>query len=225
MLSLFFPKKCINCKKFGSYICADCFALFNFEVPLICGVCGRQAVGGLTHPICKTRYAIDGVFASLVYKGITKKLVYQFKFQPYLTDLRNVIGELCAEGLIQQEPFFRIDKTQALLVPIPLHPRRLRERGYNQAELLAFELSQRLKIPTAQLLVRRRETQRQVGKTERERRENIKDAFMVTRELPGKTIFLVDDVVTSGATMNEAANILKRAGAKAVYGIALAHGL
>lgn len=225
ILSIFFPKKCINCRKFGGYICSDCFILFDFDVPSLCGVCGRHAIGGITHPVCQGRYDIDGVFASLVYRGITKKLVYQFKFQPYLTDLRTVIGELCYEGLIQQELFSKLDKTNALFVPIPLHSKRLRERGYNQAEILAYDLSKRFMIPTKTMLKRSVQTERQVGKTQKERRENIKGAFKVVNRVEQKTVFLVDDVVTSGATMNEAAKALKRVGVKKVYGIALAHGL
>lgn len=226
LLSLFFPKKCINCKAFGEYICATCFTLFDFDVPLLCGVCGRQAVGGLTHPSCRSRYSIDGIFVSLVYKGIAKKLIYQFKFQPYLTDLRFVIGELFYDGLIQQESFFRVMKMNVYLVPIPLHRKRLRERGYNQAELLALDLSKKFGVPTQILLKRTVQTTTQVGKTQAERRENMKGAFIISSNcsLNDKTIFLIDDVVTSGATMNEGAKVLKRAGAKAVYGLALAHG-
>lgn len=192
-------------------------------------MCGRQAIGGLTHPLCKGRYDIDGVFASLVYRGITKKLIYQFKFQPFLTDVRNVMGDLFYEGLIQQELFFTALRKDAVVVPIPLYKQRERERGYNQSMILASDLGKRLQLPVFNLLERIRQTRSQIGKTQEERRENIKGAFSVKegykKFLVGKTVFLVDDVVTSGATMNEAAKTLKKAKTGNVYGLAFAHGV
>ena len=131
------------------------------------------------------------------------------------------------EGLIQQEAFYNVDKQSSFLLPIPLHKKRLRERGYNQSEIMAIDLGIRLGLPIKKLLIRQVKTERQVGKTQKERRENVKGAFSIVEGsgITGKTIFLIDDVVTSGSTMNEAAKLLKRNGAKAVYGLALAHGL
>jgi len=227
IFSFLFPKKCINCRKFGDYLCTDCFAKLDFNVPLICAVCGRRAIGGLTHPGCQTKYSIDGVFSSVIYRGITKKLVYQFKFQPNLSDLTRTVGDLFYEGLIQQEGFYQALDQSSCLVPIPLHSSRLKERGYNQASLLAYDLGKRLQIPVRQMLTRRHKTASQVGKTEIERRENIKGAFEVTplsTKIPD-IVFLVDDVLTSGATCNEAAATLKKAGVKRVWGLAFAHGI
>jgi ComF family protein len=226
LLTLFFPKRCINCKKFGAYLCSDCFVLLDFDVALICGVCGRNAISGVTHPKCRTRYSIDGIFASLVYKGLTKKLIYQFKFAPYLYTLSSILVDLLYEGLIQQEEFTRKYTQGSIFVPIPLHTTRQRERGYNQALILSHGLSKKLGIETQEVLARTKATSSQVGKTGLERRQNMKGIFNCVKEIPqDTTIFLVDDVATSGATLNEAAKALKKAGAKAVYGIALAHGL
>ncbi len=172
------------------------------------------------------RNSIDGIFASLVYRGLTKKLVYQFKFAPYLHTLSSLLVDLLYEGLIQQESFIKNSTKDFLFVPIPLHPGRQRERGYNQALILSQGLSKKLGVETRELLSKTKATSSQVGKTGVERRQNIKGIFTLVDEIPqDTTIFLVDDVVTSGATLNEAAGVLKRAGAKAVYGIALAHGL
>lgn len=195
------------------------------DVALICAVCGRQAVSGITHPICKRRHDIDGVFTSLVYRGVAKKLVYQFKFQPYLTNLRYIVSDLFYEGLIQQELFFKINHAHAVLVPIPLHTARERSRGYNQSEILATDLGKRLGLPVKNLLTRTKPTVSQVGKTQKERRENIKGVFALKGKVDASTVLLIDDVLTSGATMNEAAKTLKRAGVKEVWGLALAHGL
>ena len=224
---MFFPKKCVGCKRSGGYLCTDCFARLDFSVSPICAVCSRPAVSGLTHPACKTRYSIDGVFSALVYQGIAKKLLYQFKFSPYLSDLAPLLGELFYEGLIQQEAFFQAkDGEDLVFLPIPLHPSRFRSRGYNQSLLLALDLGKRFQIPVTEMLQRKKRTPTQVGLSQDERRTNIVNAFQVTQKnepLP-KTVFLVDDILTSGATLNEAAKVLKKGGVEKVWEVTLAHG-
>ncbi len=227
LLGVFFPKRCVGCRRSGGYICADCFAKLDMSVSPICAVCSRLAISGITHPACRRRYTIDGVFSSLVYKGLTKRLIYQFKFAPYLSDLSSLLGELFYEGLIQQEAFIVAQKGNTLLVPIPLHPSRYRKRGYNQALLLAEDLGKRLGVPVRTVLTREKLTKTQVGLTQEQRRENIKGAFVFKtkgEDLTDTTVFLVDDILTSGATLAEAAKILKKAGVKNVWGITLAHG-
>lgn len=186
-------------------------------------------MGGVTHPVCQTRYSIEGVFPSLVYKGIVKKLVYTFKYPPYLKDLREQLIELFYEGIIQKEQFFSLLKGSCVFVPIPLSKAKFRKRGYNQAQILAEGLSKRLGIPMIDALERNKNTKTQVGLTKEERQKNIKNAFAIKNDFLSAIetydhIFLVDDVVTSGATLQEAANLLKRAGARSVWGLTLAHG-
>lgn len=135
LLDFIFPKFCVNCRKFGEYICTDCFAKITFDVELICLVYNRSAVEGITHPLCRGRYTIDGSSASIAYKGVAKRLVSAFKYKPFLSDLQQVLTDFFYEGLIQQEQFHRIMQIDSVLVPIPLHPAKLRERGYNQAEI------------------------------------------------------------------------------------------
>jgi competence protein ComFC len=188
-------------------------------------VCQRPAFGGLTHPSCKTRYTIDGVFSSLVYQGVVKKLVYQFKYKPHVKDLRTVFDGLFYEGLIQKEMAYRLLNEESILVPIPLYRTKLRRRGYNQAMVLAEGLAKQCGMQVVNCLERVRNTQTQVGMSQQERRENIKDAFALKHPLPKhKQVLLVDDVVTSGATLAEAARVLKKAGVGKVWGVTLAHG-
>ncbi|GIW61156.1 MAG: competence protein F [Patescibacteria group bacterium] len=222
--SIFFPKKCIGCGIFGAYLCSNCFSRIEFTVSSVCAVCSKPSLDGRTHPFCKGRYDIDGVIAGVVYKGIIKRLLYQFKFKPYLFDLRATIADLFYESLIQHEVFMQIEKDNAIFSPIPLHQRKLQIRGYNQAELLARDLAERFLLPVKTLLKRKKETTSQVGKTRKERRINLQGAFEINCEIDEKNIFLVDDVVTSGATLNEAAKTLKKAGAEKVWGLAFAHG-
>lgn len=229
LLDFLFPKYCIQCKVVDTYLCTKCFAYVSFTETSFCVVCQKAAIGGITHPVCKNSLTIDGVFSSLVYMGVVKKLVYQFKYKPYLTNLKSLLADFLYEGLIQKELFYNLIQEPTLLVPIPLHSSRFRKRGYNQAKLLADGLGQKLDIPVVELLERTKQTKTQVGLLQKERAENIKGAFSLKegerkyiKKL--KHVFLVDDVVTSGATLKEAAKVLKKAGVAKVWGITLAHG-
>lgn len=112
----------------------------------------------------------------------------------------------------------------SLFVPIPLHQIKLRQRGFNHAELLSTELSLYFGNKSQALLIRHKPTISQFGLTREKRKENLTKAFRL-RVKPGvKTVFLVDDIVTTGTTFSEAAKVLKRGGVEKVYGIALAHG-
>lgn len=229
LLDFLFPKRCVQCKKFGSYICANCLAFIQFTDSMDCLLCNRPAIDGLTHPRCITKYAIDGTFPSIVYKGVVKKLVYAFKYPPYLTSLEPHLSDLLYEGLVQKEAFYNVISKKSILVPIPLHAKKIRKRGYNQSMLLALSLGKRLEIPVMNCLLRTKETKTQVGFSKEERLKNIKGAFSlnpkcITEIGKYEQVFLVDDVVTSGATLKEAASVLKKAGVKSVYGITLAHG-
>lgn len=240
ILDFIFPKYCVNCKKIGSYLCDNCFSYLNFDPYGICVVCNRQAIAGITHPRCLGRYIINGVFTGIEYKGVAKKLVYQFKYNPYVLDLKNLLVDFLYEALIQKEEFMKIIEAigEKIIVPIPLHSTRLRIRGYNQAEVLAKELSKKLNIKTVNMLRRTKNTRSQVGLKKEDRLKNISGAFSVLPNIHARrssaspnegglisqypNIFLVDDVVTTGSTLLSAANTLKRNGAKKVWGIALA---
>jgi predicted amidophosphoribosyltransferase len=96
--SLLYPKRCVRCKRGGDYICGDCFAGITFLDHQFCGVCQKGSVDGMNHPKCITKYSIDGIISAISYRGIVKKLLYQFKYAPYLSDLKGVLGRLLCEG-------------------------------------------------------------------------------------------------------------------------------
>jgi competence protein ComFC len=197
---------------------------------MICLVCNRPSLDGMTHPKCKTKYAIDGAFCAVRYKGIIKKLIYNFKYKPYLSDLKKTLIELFYESIIQQEIFQKICENPPagglVLVPIPLHKKRLKQRGYNHAELLTEGLVRHLNLKLMDVLSRVRETKSQFGLKLKERKENLKDAFSLSLDSKFKIhnsgIFLVDDILTTGSTLLEAARILKQNGAKRVWGLVFA---
>ncbi|MBI4078804.1 MAG: ComF family protein [Candidatus Levybacteria bacterium] len=229
LLDFFFPKYCVSCKALGSYLCPSCFAKLSYDIPYTCFVCQRPSLDGQTHPGCQGRYTIDGSFSGIAYKGIAKKLIYVFKYKPYVSDLQTALVELLYESLIQNEAFIKLLDQQFALVPIPLHATRFRQRGYNQSEVLAHGLSKKFGIPVIAALLRTKATKPQAKLKKKERIANISGAFALSPSfaisLPAgrqANIMFVDDIATTGATMLEAANVLKRAGAKKVWGITLA---
>lgn len=226
LLDFIFPKRCVICRKVGSYLCATCFTKLSFDVKNLCLICNRPSYNSLTHPACQRKYSINGCFSALSYNKTTQKLIYSFKYKPYLSDLRQVLGDLFYESLIQNEYFNNeIKNKDWLFAPVPLFSDKLRKRGYNQAEILANELNRRFNFKTQNILIRIKDTKTQVGKSNIERKINIKEAFEIQNlklKLYNKNIFLVDDVVTTGSTLKEAAGVLKRFGAKRVIGLTLA---
>ncbi len=222
LLDLIFPKKCVSCKKLGSYLCEKCFVYLSFDAKSLCLVCDKPTYNGLTHPFCRNKYTIDGCFSALSYNHTAKKLIYSFKYKPYLTDLKDFISELFYESLIQKEEFMKLMADDLwLIVPVPLSESKFRKRGYNQAEILARKLAEKFSLEEKDLLKRIKETKTQVKLRKKERAENIKGSFILKNEIAG-SVFLVDDVVTTGSTLLEAAKILKKKGAKRVIGLTLA---
>lgn len=228
LLDIIFPKYCVNCRKLGDYLCANCFTFLSFDVEKICAVCNRSSFDGATHPRCRGKYIIDGVFSSISYKGVAKKLIVKFKYDPHLSDLKTVLSDLFYEGIIQKEEFNKVLDSNSILVPIPLYPSRERKRGYNHAHILAKELSKKLELPVVNALKRIRNTKPQADLKREERLGNLKDAFELDikymNEIKNRQIFLVDDVFTTGSTLFEAGRVLKKSGAKSVWGLTLARG-
>ena len=225
LFGLLFPKRCVCCKSTGEYLCTKCFSYLSFDTKPLCLFCDKPSFNSLTHPVCRKKFTIDGCFSAVSYNKTAKKLIYSFKYKPYLSDLKNLLSELFYESIIQKEMFMKLmGEGSWLIVPIPLSDSKLRKRGYNQAEILAFELSKRLNIPRKNLLKRVKDTKSQFKLTKKEREKNIKGAFSRNQKsvIRNQNVFLIDDVVTSGATLLEAANILKRNGAEKVIGLTLA---
>ncbi len=240
LLDFIYPKRCAGCGAFGSYLCSRCFTYIVFAETGFCGVCQRAAIGGFTHPGCRTKYEIDGIFASVSYSGVVKRLLHKMKYKPYILDIRGLLTDLFYEGIIQKESFVRMLEAKNLFLPIPLHKLRMQQRGYNQSEVLAVDLVRKFQeermiggvrdiMVVQDMLYRKKQTLPQYGLLREARVENLTGAFDlrenfrdVLKNFP--IVFLIDDIVTTGATLREAARVLKRAGAGKVYGLALAHG-
>jgi ComF family protein len=150
------------------------------------------------------------------YSGRLRDLILLFKYEQ-MRSLAKPLGQFLRQGYPREAQF-------DLLAPMPLHWRRLRERGFNQAELLAEQLAPLSGLPVVNAVRRVKHTPRQAGLTGKQRRANVKGAFMVPKPalVSGKRVLLVDDVLTTGASANSCAQALKEAGASTVAILALA---
>lgn len=218
-LNVFFPRRCVGCGKVGTYYCESCIKHLETVSPF-CIVCKRSSIDGFTHSYCRTPFSLDGVFAVVSYKHSVKKAVRLLKYHS-VSDLSFTLSSLISTFYPHYLPRFDF------LSSVPLHPKRERLRGYNQSSLLARHLSQHRSFPYAHdLLFRTRFSKPQVELSGEERQTSLVGAFSVNPSFSvlGKTIGIVDDVTTTGATLLECGSTLKRAGASSVWGIVLAHG-
>lgn len=151
----------------------------------------------------------SAVVAVGVYGGLLRESIHHFKYEQGI-HLDQPLGALLGQRLATDEPGFLPD----LILPVPLHPRRLRERGYNQSLLLARRLGKELRVKTESRRLRRmRPTPPQQGLPLAERQRNLRGAFALSAPLRGEKILLIDDVMTTGATVRECAQVLKSGGA------------
>ena len=216
-LDLLFPINCLGCGKEGSVICVQCAGnLPRLERPY-CDICAQPGIDGQCEPCLEHPNEIDGIRAPYLFDGPLREAVHRLKYRGWKA-AAPVLGGLMADYLEDRKI-----PGQAL-VPVPLHPRRLRGRGYNQSHLLAKETGKMLDIPVRQdLLVRTKDSPPQVETTSsEERRANVAGIFQASPEARGTSVILVDDVTTTGSTLFACAETLKDAGAESVWGLVLA---
>jgi len=230
-LDLFFPSFCLGCNKEGSFICYDCRSTMEISEHNYC-LCRQKPIrlppGSQNGRCYRCRdKRLSGLFSALPYKEkfLTRKLIYQLKYPPYIKALAKASAEIITEHLISTKNNTEKVWQNSLLAPVPMEKSKMKGRGYNQAAELAKELSEIIKVPVIlDNLIKNKKTLPQMELDAKKRAENIKGAFLVknSSEIRGKKIFLVDDVYTTGATMEECAKILKEADARSVWGIVIA---
>ena len=232
-LHFLFPETCQHCRSVRAtaaqgFICADCWRQVRFIRPPFCERCGLPFEGDLTTQFeCSNCREMDLHFTSarsaVIAKGLTLDIIHRYKynqalwFEPFLADL-----------LIREAKPELSSSDWHLIVPVPLHPLKLRERGFNQALQLGTLLGRASQIPVEdRLLSRVLPTRTQTLLSRAERTANVKNAFSVTKgcKLNGARIVVVDDVFTTGATTNACARALQVAGAERVCVWTLARGL
>lgn len=227
LLDLLFPKFCVGCGKFGTYFCKTCIENLP-QKDLVCPTCERPAVGGAIHTLCYKRYGLDGLWSLGVYQNPLRKAIQKLKYK-FISDVGETLVNLMVEYWARYTPqFFEEIKKEGVeswvIVPVPLHPKRQKFRGFNQSALLGKILAQKMGIKYQEYLKRVKFTKPQVGLKGLERKKNIKNAFSLTmnNELPTMNYLLIDDVWTTGSTLKECCFVLKKGGAKKVWAITLA---
>lgn len=216
---LLFPSRCPGCGRRGVLICDDCLEQVPWLGTDVCPCCALPRRSGWICSACRVDPdALDGARAACRVDGLVRKAIHELKYRGARTRAP-LLASLLA-GVIEDRPL-QLD----LLVPVPLASRRQRERGFNQAELIASALGQRLAVPVAaDVLHRTRHTRPQVGQTSEQRRTNLAGAFACPSpdRIAGRRIGLVDDVLTTGSTLRGCAEELRAAGAVRVYGLVIA---
>jgi ComF family protein len=197
---LLFPKFCVDCKKEGDWLCENCRPVKAFFQE-------GQAIANL-----------DGVTNLFTYgENSVSKLIQMFKYN-YLLEIADIF-----EKIISNTEFKNIWQ-DFVIIPVPLHARRERERGFNQAEVLAKLFAKKLGLNINKNLDRVIYTAQQAKLSQEDRPLNLKDAFIFSDKVLPEKVLLVDDVYTTGATMQECAKVLKDKGVKIVWGLVLARG-
>jgi len=191
-------------------------------MPPLCPRCGQPQPSGILCPACVSRpAAIDGIRAPFRFDGAIRQAIHELKYRN-LRALSGTLARLLFDYLAKNP------MPAEVLVPVPLHHKRLRERGYNQAGLLAKELGKITGRPVVDdCLVRQRPAPPQARTaTATERWANVADAFACRdQRLRGRAVLLIDDVATSGATLDASATALKAGGAASVWGLVLARDI
>jgi ComF family protein len=228
LLSLVFPKKCLECGRGGKHICSFCLNKVTFIKP-VCPECLRPSIDGFTHTGCKRPQGLDGLICPWKYEGVVRKAILALKYK-FAYVIASELSESLSEFLAKNSflPTTYNQQLTTILVPVPLHWRRENWRGFNQSEevgkLIAKKIGWKF-IPD--FLVRKKATIPQAELNREERLENIRGIFSCNSRYSQLTtnnlqLVLFDDVWTTGSTLKEACKVLKRKGIEKVCGVTIA---
>lgn len=226
LLDMIFPKYCLGCGQEGSFLCQDCFKNIPLNNSVLCPLCGQRSPSGriCEHCLRKKSDPLSGLLAASDWENeLLRQIIYAYKYN-FVAELALPLSELMRQFLSSH--LIHFEHKKLILVPVPLHQRRLAWRGFNQAELLAENIASAFGLELFLGLKRKKFTPPQVEIVSPEQREtNMKNAFNVSGRLSKENIYiLIDDVCTTASTLRECARELKSAGAKDIWGFVLARG-
>lgn len=219
LLELVYPTCCAGCGRFGQLVCQDCVDLLPLIGTKFCLKCGKPTYYLVDdcRDCRKKRFVFSEARSLGLYQGNLKELVHKFKYGN-----RRGLAEIFVNLLIEHigRDYFGVD----LVTCVPLSRRKKNERGFNQAQSLAEQIALQLNLPFSEVLCQEKETQDQSKLRAAERKKNIKGAFSLKCDSPpeGSTVLLVDDVFTTGSTVNECSKVLKASGAELVKVVTVA---
>jgi competence protein ComFC len=217
-LDLLFPRRCLGCGREGAYLCAACTGNLPRILPPFCSRCGLPVTGGSECSCQDDLGSLDGLRSPFRFEGTIRLAVHALKYQ----NLRALSGTLAGflHSYLSTNPL-----PADQLLPVPLHLKKLRQRGYNQSQLIAARLGDSLRLPvnTSTLVRVKRTSSQATSQSVEQRRQNVQDAFACADgKTRGQRVVIIDDVATSGATLAACAAALKEAGAISVWGLTLA---
>ena len=217
-LDFLFPLNCLGCQQEGRVLCASWIEALPELNPPYCAVCVQPNAPATCHMCLESPPALDGVRAPYQMEGTIQDAIHSLKcrgLKAAAPELAELLARYLAEHPIPGNIF--------IPVPIPLHPRRLRSKGYNQSALLAKTLSKKLGLEMNQrLMTRTRNTPPQVNASRVDRRDNVQGSFRCDGPVDNRAVILEDDVATTGSTLSACAAALKAAGAASVWSLILA---
>lgn len=219
LISLIFPKICLECEVNGFSLCPQCAKKIRLLKTTICIYCGKISPRGKICSSCRGKSCLTGIIIGVKYSGTIKEVIHSFKYEGN-RDLLPPLGNILVNKL--DETRISGDK---IITFVPLHKKKENIRGFNQSELLARYLANKTSNKCKKLLIRTKFTKPQIGLTKEGRKNNLEKAFRaIDKNMKGKTIILIDDVCTTGATLEECARQLRIAGARQIWGLVIAHG-
>lgn len=229
-MDLLFPKICLGCKSCGSYLCESCFKKIALESRQSCPACSRKNISGtFCDTRCKKDFYFDQLITCMVYDktSFLKKLIALFKYK-FSEELSEVFGKILIKQFKKLRNLIPDSGSGLILIPVPLHKKRLKFRGFNQAQLLADYLTKNIDgVYVYDALERKIYTKEQAKLNKNDRLKNLKNTIGLKADfcrdiIKNKTVILIDDVATTGSTLNECSRVLKEAGAKYICGLTLA---
>lgn len=250
ILDLLFPVECLGCGKNKEWLCQECFKKLKFNDEQYCLHCKKKNKFGEFCNNCHSNYYLNGVWTAgnyddVVLANLIKNLKYRFAkniaailgnfltiFLKNLINIAKISKFDIAQGIhwqkfakIAESPkvFFNLKNT--LLVPVPLHKKRYKWRGFNQAQIITEYVAKNFNLLLSNQLIRKKHKKAQAKLKEDERKINIQGCYEWKGDnLNNYNIILIDDVTTTGSTLNECAKVLKKAGAKEIWGLVVAKG-
>ncbi|MEK7109701.1 MAG: double zinc ribbon domain-containing protein [Patescibacteria group bacterium] len=231
LIDLLFPKFCLGCGYVGVYLCQSCQNKLKPIESDTCLYCKKPSLFGLTHPNCINKLYVDGLVTIYHYNPILKKIIKNIKYR-LAVQVWEDFYKIIEPQVITKLGFYKKLSSDFVIQPIPLSQIKYNERGFNQAKIISNFFQKFLHFPIVDLLVRKKEVSSQAQiKSKRARYLNTRGAFVINdkcrdviNHVSTTNIILIDDVITSGSTVKEAVKVLKRAGVKKVYVLALAKG-
>ena len=223
IIDLIFPKRCLQCGKGGVYICPKCLEKVH-NPKLFCLECLRPSIDGATHIRCKRPYSIDFAYSPFRYEEVIRNAILRLKYS-FASDIKNELSNVFCERI--KSDIFILPK-QAVITPIPLHRLRQNWRGFNQSQELARTVAEEFNWEYhPDILVRKKLSKPQIELKGRQRKENIRGAFGLNSKYKSlvkswRPLIIFDDVLTTGSTIKEAGKVLKKAGARVVWGLTIA---